>query len=190
MSVGIPARCVDRPVVGGLVVPAVSVVLADGRPVLGAVHRSKALACITGYRCQIDGQPLTRPFVVLVPDSQLADCYSAEAALHPECAAYSTGACPALNGRRDTIRSVDQHLGSACSDPGCGCGGWVDSDPQRVSQRGRELGPWSAVWLDGYAIAVNTAGEIHGLSWRDETPRRIRSVPGTQPTREEGAQRA
>ncbi|MFB6392564.1 hypothetical protein [Polymorphospora lycopeni] len=170
----IPARCTHRPLAGGRVVPHISVVLADGRPVLGAVHRSKAMRCISEFRCQICGDPLGSPMVVFVTDAQLADRYSPEAALHPECAAYSRKACPVLAGQVDTLRGVDRHVGSACSEPGCDCAGWVASDGPSV--RGREVGRWWAVWLDSYAIAVNERHEVHGLSWRDVKPRRVREV--------------
>lgn len=170
----VPARCADRPLAGGRVVPHVSVVLADGRPVLGAVHKNKAMRCISGYQCQICGQPLTRPLVVLVNENGLAARYSGEAALHPECAAYSVRACPLLAGQVDTFRGPDRHVGSACPEPGCGCGGWVDGDGDG-SPRGKPAGRWVAVWLDDYAVAVDGGGVVHGLVWQGE-PRRVRPV--------------
>lgn len=177
----IPARCAARPTVGGLVVPAISVVLANGRPVLGAVHRTKAMRCITGYLCQICEQPLTRPLVVLVSERQLSKRYSPEAALHPECAAYSMSACPMLAGTQETYRHSGSHIGSACSEPGCQCAGWVDADQNRPDIRGEPAGQWYAVWLDDYEIAITDRREVHGLAWRGITPRRVRPIPGTTP---------
>ncbi len=133
------------------------------------------MRCISEYRCQIDGQPLTRPLVVLVTERQLADRYSPEAALHPECAAYSVRACPVVAGQVDVLRGVDRHVGSACPESGCDCAGWVDVDGP--SPRGRSVGPWFAVWLDSYLIAVTDRGEVHGLSWQGIEPRRVRPVP-------------
>ncbi len=70
-DVPIPARLADRPTVAGLVVPHISV--SDGtHHLLGQVHRTKQLTCIRDYRCQIDGQPLGRPLVVLVSETGLA----------------------------------------------------------------------------------------------------------------------
>lgn len=172
----IPARCAERPVLGGLVVPHISVVAA-GRPVLGAVHRNKAMRCISGYLCQICGQALTRPIVVIVTAKQLADRYSPEAALHPECAAYSIRACPMLNGRTDTLRHPDRHIGTACDLPGCDCGGWTFASGEEENRRGAAVDGWWSVWLDDYLIAVNDRREVHGLAWRSE-PRRVRHIIG------------
>lgn len=183
-SIPIPARCAGRPLAGGRVVPHVSVMLRDGRPVLGAVHRNKAMRCITDYRCQICGDPLTRPLVVLVTDEQLAQRYSPEAALHPECAAYSMRACPAVAGDVTALRIPDRHEGTECPDPGCDCAGWVTTGSDKASRRGEVIGQWWAVWLDDYAIAINDAREVHGLSWRDIEPRRVRQVPQTRATRD------
>jgi hypothetical protein len=172
--------CVDRPMVGGRVVPFVSVVLASGRPVLGSVHNERAMRCIMQRLCQICGQPLEHRVVVFVSQESLDAEYSSEAGLHPQCAGYSERACPVLNGSADTYRSVDGHLGSDCSEPGCTCEGWVGTDPGAVSLRGKPIGPWWAVWLDNYAIAVNADGKVHGLTWRGQTPIKVRPLAATR----------
>ena len=171
----VPARCSARPLAGGRVIPYVSVMLHDGRPVLGAVHRSKAVRCIVGRLCQVCGERLGRPLVVIVDQGGVLAQYSGEAALHPECAAYSRNACPVLAGHRETFRVPDRHIGNACSEPGCGCGGWTNTEPDR-ELRGSPVGPWHAVWLDDYAIAVNENREVHGLTWQGMSPRRIRPL--------------
>lgn len=178
----IPLRLAGRPTVGGLVVPAVSVVAA-GRPVLGAVHHSKAMRCITDYLCQACDQLLTWPIVVIVSNSGLEQCYSSEAALHPECAHYSTRACPFLNGHRDAYRTPDRHIGEGCDIPGCDCGGWSFTDADRDADRRGELAErWWSVWLNQpYAVAVNDRREVHGLSWRDIEPAKVRLVREAAP---------
>ncbi len=175
-DVPIPLRCAGRPTVGGLVVPHVSVVAA-GKPVLGAVHQSKAMRCIVDGLCQICGEALGRPLVVIVPASQLADSYSNEAPLHPECARYSVQVCPMLNGRREVLRQSGRHIGTACDVDGCGCDGWVASKGSETPRTGEAPGEWFEVWLDDYAIAVNDRREVHGLKWLGE-PRRVRSLGG------------
>jgi len=175
-DLAVPARCAHRPLVGGRVVPHVSVTLADCRPVFGAVPRSKALRCITDGLCQICGQKLGRPVVVLATAVQVEERYTAEAALHPECAAYSAKACPVVAGERTGLRAPDRHIEQSCNVADCGCAGWVDTEGGGV--RGRPVGPWFAVWLDTYEIGVDEHGQVQGLAWRRFEPRRVRPVGG------------
>lgn len=189
-AIPIPASCANRPTTGGRVVPYVSVVLAGGRPVLGSVHRSKAMRCIVGRRCQICGQALGDPIVVLVSDSNLTRRYSPEAALCPPCAAYSQTACPVMAGEVSVYREVDRHAGAACPDPGCECGGWVDADPGSPSTRGQVIGAWWAVWLRDYSVAINDDQIVHGLAWTAGNELRRRPVPGTHRRTEPSSARA
>ena len=175
-EVPLPSRLLDRPQQRGLVVPYISVQTSAGDAILGNVHRARALECIDQKRCQICGQRLTMPVVVLVRESQLHLRYSDEPALHPECARYSVAACPMLNGRMSHYAGGStRHLGKACDKPGCDCGGWVNS-PGTSSKAGEPAEPWVAVWLRDYALAVDEQHRLHGLTWLGD-PIRIRPVP-------------
>lgn len=146
---------------------------------LGVVHRRKAVDCIVNSLCQICGQRLGRPVVVLATAAQVDERYTTEAALHPECAAYSVRACPVVAGERTVLRGPDRHIGQGCDVAGCGCAGWVDADADGgEGVRGRPVGPWFAVLLDNYEIAVNERREVQGLAWQRFEPRRVRPVGG------------
>lgn len=179
----VPLTLQHRPTVGDLVIPAVSVI-ADGKPVLGAVNRMTALRFIRDYRCQACGFPLGLPIVVIVSAEGLAECYTSEAALHPECARYSEAACPFLNGHRDDYRAPDRHIGKGCDVAGCGCGGWTfgDDAERAATRRGELAGAWYAVWLgERYQRAVDDQRHLHGLAWKGITPRRVRLVRDAAP---------
>lgn len=172
----IPARLADRPTSGGLVVPWISIESGDGRHVLGAVHTSRQVACITGYRCQIDGQPLGWPAVVFARPQDLERRYTAEPAMHPECARYSAAACPMVAGRMSHYRSSPVDTSRlTCNKPGCDCAGWVNS-PDSAHRVGRPADPYVAVWLRGYDVAVSPSGEVLGVSWQNTAPVRIRPL--------------
>src|SRR5947208_4982689 len=127
MAVPVPARCARRPTVGdGLVVPYISVAAGDGRFLLGNVHNAKAVECIVGKLCQVCGEDLTRPAVILAPDSALAKRFTGEPALHPECARYSERVCPMVAGRMLNFRGGHTPPGLPCNVAGCDCGGWAD----------------------------------------------------------------
>lgn len=172
----IPQRLDGRPTLGGLVVPYVSV--SDGRQhLLGQVHRSRALTCIRDHLCQVDGEPLGGRRVVFATATGVAEQYSGEAALHPECAAYSAMACPMLHGAMATFRGAAPALDRIeCFEPGCNCGGWKPAAGTK-SHAGAPAEPWFAVWLDTYHLATTSEGELHGLAWIGLTPLRVRPVP-------------
>lgn len=179
MTAPIPQCLAHRPTAGGLVVPYISV--SDGvHHILGNVHRTRALSCIRDRLCQICGRPLGRRLVVFVDQGGLDKRYTAEPALHPQCAAYSAQACPMLAGQLDRYRRSPAPLERVeCFEPGCGCGGWTDSPGVEVRERGAPAGPWFAVWLPDYEVAVKQVPEglsIHGLAWQTIEPLRIRPV--------------
>lgn len=176
MNVPVPARLADRPTLGGLAVPYVSV--SDGtRHLLGQVHRSKALRCIRDHLCQACGKPLRGRRIVFVTAEGLASSYSAEAALDPKCAAYAARVCPMLAGEMDTYRQTAAPVERvACVEPGCGCGGFVPSPGVNSRPDGAPAEEWWAVWLDDYQIAVDDRMQIHGLAWLGMTPVRVREL--------------
>lgn len=153
----IPQRLADRPTQGGLVVPWISVELANGSYDLGNMQNTRANQCFVHRLCQICGQRLTRPIVFLMSEPGLADMTAGEPPLHPECAAYSKAACPMVNGRMRHYRSsptrTEGEAGKTCTDPGCDCGGW-QSTPGQQDNAGRPAESWFVVWCDDYAITV------------------------------------
>lgn len=153
----IPARLVDRPRVGGLVVPWVVVALADGTFDLGNMQNTRVNTAFMRRLCQIDGQPLGDRMVFFVPGDRLGDMVTSEPALHPECAAYSARVCPMVAGRMTRYRSTptrtEGHVGQRCGTPGCECGGWVPT-PGTDHQPGRAADSWHAVWCADYTVTV------------------------------------
>lgn len=137
-------------------VPWVSVPLADGTHDLGNMHNATANRCFLRRLCQVCGDPLGKPMVLLLSTTGLTDMHSTEPALHPECAAYSQVACPMVAGRMDRYRSSPSRsegkAGQTCPDPGCDCGGWVSHGAARNA--GRTAEPWHAVWCDDYTVTV------------------------------------
>lgn len=174
----VPARLAGRPLQGGLVVPWIQVALADGSYDFASRHWSRVIACFTGRRCQVDGEPLGRPLVLLGgPQSLEPGHYFGEPPVHPECARYTAAACPMVAGRRPFFRSAptaaEGKRGKRCPDPGCECGGWVTHDP--IPAEPRPAHPWLAVWVEDYAIAVTPAGKLLGAVV-DRPPLKVQTV--------------
>lgn len=160
---------------GGLVAPWIAVESDDGRHVFGAVHARRAQRCVVERRCQIDGQPLARIAVAFVRQPDLDLRWTAEPAMHPECANYSAAACPMVAGRMDRHRSSTPPVaGMGCPDPECDCAGWI-ADAGSQHRSGHTAEAYYALWLSGYEPAVNQEGTV-GLTWRPEQVRRIRTV--------------
>lgn len=154
----IPQRCIDRPVLGGLVVPYISLV-AEGRTHLGGTHGIRVAECVANYLCQIDGQPLgDPPYLFLATQTMIDEGFSGEPALHPECAAYSVKACPMVAGR---MLAYSKHphdpSGKPCNLAGCDCGGWTSS---QGANAGKSAEPWFRVWVRTYAIGVKERGPV------------------------------
>lgn len=172
----IPVMLSGRPQVGGMVVPYISIESGDGRYVLGAVHNSRVRRCVVERRCQIDGALLTQPAVAFVRQRDLDVAWTAEPALHPQCARYSAAVCPMLAGRMDHYRTTPHDLSALkCNVEGCECDGWVDS-PDQQHRAGHEAEAYYALWLSRYDVATDSAGQVLGIGWRPEYVRRIRPV--------------
>jgi hypothetical protein len=157
-AIPVPQRCAERPLLGGLVVPYISLV-AEGRTHLGGTHGIRVAECVTHYLCQICGEALGEPpYLFLATQTMLDEGISGEPALHPECAAYSQKVCPMVNGSMATYsRHPHDPSGKPCNLAGCDCGGWTSSDGENA---GKPAEPWFRVWVRGYAIGVREAGPV------------------------------
>lgn len=179
MTVPVPMRMLNRPKVAGIAVPWVNLLLADGGADFRGTHRSKVERCWTEGLCQACGQPLATPMVLLCGPRQRDEGVFDEPPLHPECARYATRACPMVAGRRSHYASHAQlsegPRGARCSDPGCGCAGWVADGG--MPHRGDVAHRWFAVWVRGYTLAVSAGGALHGGAVDPADYLRVREVP-------------
>ena len=158
----IPQRLAHRPTVGGLVEPYISM-RAGERVLLGQVKGIKVARCIVEQLCQICGRPLIpgAPFLFLGTQHVLDEHFSAEPALHPECAAYSMAACPMING---SMRTYSKHPfaldGRPCDDPGCDCTGYITHNPESGDKAGQPAEPWHQIWITDYTVGVRKPGPL------------------------------
>jgi hypothetical protein len=170
----IPATCAHRPTIGGLVRPWVNVELADGGIDFRGQHRTRAEQAITQRLCQMCGIGLRHPIVLLGGPDQLQMLMFVEPPLHPECAAYTSHACPMVAGRMehypDRPRLAEGPRGAVCFLSGCDCGGWVNHDPSTTG--GLPAHPWYAV----YAAAYTWARDQHGTLLVLTTPALVSGV--------------
>lgn len=179
----IPARLEHRPTSGGLVHPWVNVTLAGGGVDFRSQHRARSEAAWTQGLCQVCGDKLTVPLVLLGGPNQLERLLFDEPPCHPECAAYASQACPMVAGRLthypDRQRVSQGHRGTKCPDPGCECDGWVP-DSEGVDHGGEPAHVWYAVYASGYSVAFQPDGRlIGGALARDQVLKvRLVSRPG------------
>lgn len=167
----IPQRCARRPLVGGLVVPYISLV-ADGRAHLGGTRGSQVADCIANYKCQICSERLVdRPILFLATQTMIDEGFTGEPALHPECAAYSIKACPMVAGQMATYnKHPHDQTGKPCDVQGCDCGGWVATGHPKA---GAPSEAWFKVWVRDYAIGIRepgpvTVGNVTGAVFRGQ----------------------
>lgn len=152
----IPASLAARPVRGGLAQPWVNAELADGGSDFRSTHRTRFEQSWRLCRCQSCGNP-TGPRAVLVcgPRQILNGRYD-EPPTCPPCAQYASRACPMVAGRTvtypDRPRIIEGHRGEKCTDPDCGCAGWLDIDPEHSADMGGQpVLPWYAAWVVPHA---------------------------------------
>jgi hypothetical protein len=163
----IPATCANRPTIGGLVRPWINIELADGGLDFRGQHRARAEMAITRQLCQVCGTRLRRPIVLLGPEEQLNLLMFAEPPLHPECAVYTSHACPMVAGRmthhpgRPSLSEGPR--GARCPKQGCDCGGWVDHNPTKRTDD-RPAQPWYAVYVAAYSHARDQHGTLQVLT--------------------------
>lgn len=177
----IPARLARRPTAGGLVIPWVTVVLADGSPDWRACIRHRVNQCILQRRCQLDGQVIPDAAVFIAAADQMPTepgepVVTDIPPVHPECLAYATLTCPMLNGQRNTYADRPRRTATSkhnrCTEPGCSCGGWVSVDDR--DKLPGEVDGWFAVWAtDWTATQPDGAGAHFAVI---ATPRRVRPI--------------
>lgn len=178
-EIPIPVRAAGRPVHQGMVVPYITLQV-DGKVYWGQTRGVRLAECVAGRRCQLCGQHLGGRLVFLITPEQLADRFSREPALHPECAAYAQRACPMIAGRMTHYARTRRGHTGPCPEPGCGCGGWVS---EGTDNQGRPADPWLAVWVTGYTVGIKdarvglTAGNVNGCVLTSD-PLKVRQVRG------------
>ena len=174
----IPARCASRPTIGGRVIPWINVRLADGGVDFRAQHRARVKLALSEDLCQVCSEPLTSPLVLLGGPESLRKLLFDEPPLHPECAVYTSHACPVVNGTATTLPTGPQlshgKRGQTCYVKGCECGGWVPNDDGR--KHTTEPHPWFAVYATGFQIAVSPQGQLLGALLRPDQVRKVRLV--------------
>lgn len=152
----IPAQIEHRPVQGGLAVPWIAVQLPDGTFDFAACEGRRSNLAMLDQICQVCGESIGAPIVFFAADDQIEDLVLDVPPLHPVCAAYAAQACAMVAGRLKAYRSRPTRAvtsGQGCADPGCECGGWVNTDGGRDSYRAPA---WYSVWCRTYErIAPN-----------------------------------
>ncbi len=147
----IPASCAHRPTVGGLAVPAVNIRLADGGVDFRSPHQATYERCWREGLCQTCGNQVGRLAVIFGGPNQVRSRRFDEPPLCPPCAVYASQACPMVAGRQPfyaaRARISEGRRGHVCPDAGCGCGGFVPSDPGRAESGGEPAHPWYALYV-------------------------------------------
>lgn len=157
----IPRTLINRPTTpDGLVIPWINVQLADGGADFRSQHNTRFAQAWIGKLCQSCGQKLTAPVVCLCGPNQLEQLLFDEPPTHPECALYAVSACPMVGGRQDRYRDTpslsEGKRGRRCPEPGCDCGGLVQTAGS--SAGGDPAHPWYAVYLRSYGLACSADG--------------------------------
>lgn len=176
MTPPIPVHLAGRPTHGGLVVPWVSVILADGTPVLGNMHGARVDQALFYRLCQICGLPIRpRPIVLFASETSHANGQTSEPGMHPECAAYAAKACPMVNGRMQHWQASGRVHGQSCPVPGCNCDGWVDEPGGPTA--GRPSEPWYAIWVRDYDLGIDpTTRRPNAAIYARHCPLKIRPI--------------
>jgi hypothetical protein len=159
----IPLSLSHLPTVGGLAIPWITPRAANGRYLFGAVDRDRQHRALRERLCGVCGRPLDERLVLLLRLSDLPRQCTAEPALHPACAAYSSAACPMVNGHLGHYRTTPQALDST-----------MISSEGSEGRRGAPAEPWFAVWLHNYQV-VTVDGTL-AASYAGSTPLRIRPI--------------
>lgn len=161
----VPVQLAHRPTLAGLVVPYVTPQAIDGRWLFGVIDQQRLWQCLTRRLCQICGQPLDQPFVLLLRETDLPRQRISEPGSHPVCAAYTIRACPMVAGTISRYRStpvrLDQHMLPASDTP---------------ARLGTPAEVWYAVWLDHYDVIIDAINGLPAASFAGIQPRRVRRV--------------
>jgi hypothetical protein len=179
----IPVTCANRPTIGGYVRPWINVELGDGGIDFRSQHNARVRIALEGRRCQVCATPLGGLVVLLGGPRDLRHLLFHEPPLHPECAVYTSHACPVVAGRAAHIptglRVSEGRRGEKCPLEGCDCGGWVPI-PGSGGQ-GTGLHPWYAVYALGFQVAYQSDGAVSGALVHPSQVRAVRRVsePGS-----------
>ncbi len=165
----IPLWLSHLPVVGGLAVPWITPLTADGRYLFGGLHPLRLRQAITGYLCSVCGRALDRPMVLLMRLADLPRQCVSEPALHPVCVAYTEAACPMVAGRMSHYRSSPMRLGAGLAP--------ADDQDARLGARAE---PWFAVWLNRYQPITDPINGTPAASYAGIRPLRIRPITWRQ----------
>ena len=155
----IPLTLAARPVRGGLAVPWINAELADGGADFRSTHRTRYEDAWKRSRCQSCGNFTGARAVLVCGPRQILHGHYDEAPACPPCALYASRACPMVAGRTevypDRPRVVEGHRGESCTDPDCGCAGWVNIDPEHSADMGGSpVLPWYAAWVPSGAWQI------------------------------------
>ncbi|GIG02073.1 hypothetical protein [Catellatospora citrea] len=148
-SPGIPPRLLDRPTMGGLVVPYTTLQLPDGRWRFGAIDSDRQTKAFTENLCQTCGTDLDNRIVFAMRDMDLRELTSHEPGMHPECAAYSAAACPMLAGQ------MTHHQHTPLAEQLAKFDLSFHGDPTTESRLGKPASPWSLAWTSGYHLLTH-----------------------------------
>jgi hypothetical protein len=158
----IPASLASRPVKGGLAQPWANVELADGGVDFRTAHHTRYAECWKQCLCQSCGNPTGDPAVLICGPRQVLNRRFDEPPTCPPCALYVSKACPMVNGHTEVYpsrpRVSEGHRGEKCTDPGCNCGGWVETDPEHSADQGGQAAlPWYACWIhpEDYTVTAH-----------------------------------
>ncbi|MFD2422665.1 hypothetical protein [Amycolatopsis pigmentata] len=159
----IPVWLSHLPTLGGLVVPWITPRTADGRYLFGSVDQDRMAQALKRRWCGVCGQPLGSRFVLMMRLSDLPRQCTNEPALHPQCSAYTTSACPMIGGRLDRYRTSRPRLDHT-----------MLPSPDATKRQGASAEPWFAVWLATYRV-ITDHGNL-AASYTDTRPLRIRPI--------------
>ncbi|MEW1760405.1 cell envelope biogenesis protein OmpA [Streptomyces cyaneofuscatus] len=144
----VPMRCLERPRIGGLVVPFISYV-HGGAAIFGSVDPRRRTEALLRRLCQICGQRLDERVCLTVRPMDVRAGVATEPGLHPECLAYTVKACPMFSGTathyRTTPASIRHPAGRPCDDPACPCPR-IAPDEQHEIRSGRPADDWDT-WM-------------------------------------------
>ncbi|GAA3832235.1 hypothetical protein GCM10022226_61830 [Sphaerisporangium flaviroseum] len=186
MNPPILARLGRCPTQGGRVIPAVSARHSNGTAIFSINHPVRRDTCLRDKLCGVCEQRLADGtddrIVIVVRPVDLIRGYTAEPALHPECSAYASRACPMLAGTMDHYRSTPRDLTAEhCGDPHCDCQLWTNSADLQT-RAGAAASPFYAAWITGACYQLHhepTTGHLLGLTVDQSALLKIRLIcPG------------